>query len=196
MVVAVVAVLALSSDGDEPPEAETSAGDTDTEIDTDGNPDDTASTTTSPPTTRTTSPPTTATASSATTGLSTTVSTAQPTTSSSTTTTTTTTTSPRDPTCPLPVVDSETPEFIVRICGDGQGGLIYVGRNKQTGDGINLRACHAGGFVFTATNEGFEYLVDAAAAFLVVTNPNGDEVVFQPLREPVEIDRTVPLDPC
>ena len=94
------------------------------------------------------------------------------------------------------MVDSETSRFLVRICGDGEGRLAYVGQNKSTGDGINLPACHAGGSIFIATNEGFEYVVDAASGFLLVNNPDGDEVVFEELRQPVEVDRTVPLDPC
>ncbi len=193
VVVAVLAVVALSFGGGDEPNGEASASDDETS--TDGDPDDSASTSASTPTT--TTPTTSSTTVSTTASTGSTTETTATTVATSTTSTTTTTTGPTvDPACPLPVIDTQTPRFRVRICGDSQGRLAYVGRNRTTGDGIRLPACHAGGSIFTATNEGFEYVVDAGGGFLLVTDPDGDEVVFEPLQEPVVVDDTIALDPC
>ncbi|MGF1600197.1 MAG: serine/threonine-protein kinase [Acidimicrobiales bacterium] len=120
------------------------------------------------------------------------------TTSSSTTSTTSTTTTGPPPSgpCELTVVATRSATFDVAICGDGFGGLTYVGAKRSTGDGIELPACDAGGDVFFATNEGFTYVVDAFQGRLIVGDPDGDLVVDESLQGPVTIDRSIPADAC
>jgi len=187
VLVAAGGVLALSAQSSDEPEGSaqtgTDTGDTDGDSsgsNGDGDQDSSAATPSSAETTSTTA--------------STTATTAATTTSSTTSTTSTTAGQQSD--CPQPALDTRTNRFFVKICGDGQGGLTYVGQNRSSGDGITLPACHAGNSVFLATNEGFQYVVDAGEQFLLVTDPSGEEVVFETLIPPAEVDNSVFLDPC
>ncbi|MGI9612012.1 MAG: protein kinase domain-containing protein [Acidimicrobiales bacterium] len=186
VIVAIGAVLALSGGDDDQPEGTANAGTGQTS---------TADETTSTSSGTTQSTDTTAGEATTASTTPTTASTA-PTTASTTTTTSTTSTTVQDRDCPVPVVDTRTARFLVKICDNGRGSLAYVGQNRSTGDGITLPACHAGNLVFIATNEGFQYVVDVDQEFLVVNDPSGDQVVFEPFVPPIVVDDAVPLDPC
>ena len=192
LVMAIGAILVLSDRGADDPSGAAQAGEGETSADTEGGDD--GETTSSSATTSTASSTTASSTTASTTTTTATTSTTASTTS--TTTTTTTSTTAGDPDCPVAVVDTRTNRFNVQICGDGSGRLTYVGQNRSTGEGITLPACHVGGLIFLATNEGFEYVVDVQQELLLVTDPNGDVVVNEALRAPIAIDNSAVLDGC
>lgn len=195
VVIGVGGVLALSSrNSDEPrgsAEAGTSSADTSSTELSSTAPSSTEPSSTEPSSTEPSSTEPSSAASSTTAASTTTEDQAE------TTTTTTTTTAVEAGACPnVTVLDTRTARFFVMICGTGSGRLTYVGENRSTGEGITLPACFLGGSTFLATNLGFEYLVDADRLLLIVSNPDGDEIVREALVPPADIDRTAALDPC
>ena len=149
------------------------------------NPDD-GSTTTSPEDTTTTS----------TTTEDTTTTTEDTTTSSTTTTTTTTTTQPDSP-CARVLVDTTTDRFNLRICSTNDGDLTYSGFDRPNDRGIDLnRTCFDGVNSFIARNNGFTYVIDLGLERLVVSDPDGVDIVNEPLRQPISTSPFEPAERC